>query len=82
MQRWMSTRNWKLSRDKTNIKVVHNPLQIRNIDVPSNLKLEDSDTDLASKIRNVAVILDESLTLKHQIAAVRKESYWGSYEYS
>ena len=53
----MSSRKFKLNKDKTSIVVVDNPLQIRNLDYPSNFKLDDSDFDLSIKFRNLRVVL-------------------------
>ena len=52
---------------------VGNPLQMRNLDLPWILKLDQSDIFLYLKLRNPGVVFYESLTLKYQIAAVRKK---------
>ena len=54
--------------------VVGNRLQMRNINLPSNLKLDRTDINLSTKMRNLGVIFDENLTLKYQVAAVTKNS--------
>ena len=43
VQTWMFRRELKLNKDKTNIMVVGNPFQMRNIDLPSNLRLDQTD---------------------------------------
>ena len=43
--------------------VVGNPLQIRSLDVLSYLKIDESDFDFSTKIRNLGVVLGENLTL-------------------
>ena len=67
----------KLNKDKTNILVVCSPLQMSNIDLSSNLKLSQTDINLATKLRNLAVIFVENLTLKYQVAAVKKKAIGG-----
>ena len=49
--------------------VVSNPLQMRNIDLLSNLKLDQSDVKLSPKLKNLGVVFDESLTVKYQVVA-------------
>ena len=39
----------KLNKDKPNILVVGNPLQMRNINLPSNLKLDQTDKKSVNK---------------------------------
>ena len=63
VQTWMFKRKLKLNKDKTNIMVVGNPLQLRNIDLPSNLKLDQTDINLSTKLKNLGVVLDENLNL-------------------
>ena len=60
--------------NKTNIMVVGNPLQMRNIDLPSSLKLYQTDINLSTKLRDLGGVFDENLTLKYQVAAVKKVS--------
>ena len=73
VQTWMFKRKLKLNKHKTNIKVVGNPLQLRNIDPPLNLKLDQTDLNPPTKLKNVGVVFDESLTLNYQVAAVKKK---------
>ena len=54
-----------------------NIIQTRNLDVNSSKKLHESDFNQSIKIRNLGVILDESLIFKHKLAAVRKRAIWG-----
>ena len=68
----MFKRKLKLNKDKTNTIIVGNPLQMKNIDLPLNLKLNQTDTNLSTKLRNLGVVLDENLTLKDQVVAVKK----------
>ena len=77
VQTWMFKRKLKLNKDKTNIMVVGNPLQLRNIDFPSILKLDQTDINLSKKLKNLGVIFDENLTLKYQVAAVKKKAIGG-----
>ena len=72
VQTWMFKRKLKLNKDNTNIIVVGNPLQMRNIDLPTNLQLDQTDGKLSTKLRNPDVVFDENLTLKYQLAAVKK----------
>ena len=53
------------------------PIQIRNINLPSNLKLDHCDTNLWTKLKNLGVVFDEKLSLKYQIAAVKKKAILG-----
>ena len=73
----MFKRKLKLNKDKTNIMVIGNPLQLRNIDFPSILKLDQTDINLSSKLKNLGVVFDENLTLKYQVAAVKKKAIGG-----
>ena len=50
--------------------LVSNPLQTKNVDLPSNLKLDQTDINLSPKLRNLGVVLDENLTLKYHVAVV------------
>ena len=64
----------ELNKDKTNIMVVCKPLQMRNIGLPSNLKLDQSDIKLSTKLRNLYVVFDENLILRYQVAVVKKKT--------
>ena len=77
VQTWMFKRKLELNKDKTNIMGVGNRLQMRNIDLPSNLKLHQTDINLLTKLRNLGVVFDENLTLKHQVGAVKKKAIAG-----
>ena len=77
VQTWMFKRKLKLNKDKTSILIVSNPLKMRNIDLPSNLKLDQTDINLLTKLRNLGVVLDENLTLKYQVAAPKKKAIGG-----
>ena len=77
VQTWRFKRKLKLNKDKTNIMVVGNPLQLRNINFPSILKLDKTDINLSKKLKNLGVIFDENLTLKYQVAAVKKKAIGG-----
>ena len=70
----MFERKLKLNKDKTNIIVFGNLLQMRNIDLPSNLKPDQTDINLSTKLRNLGAVFDENLTLKYELAAVKKRS--------
>ena len=59
-------------KDKTNIMIVCHHLQMKNIDLSSNLKLDQTDISLATKLKNLGVVFDDNLTLKYQVAAVKK----------
>ena len=63
--------------------IVCNLLQMKNTDLPLNLKLDQSDINFSTKMRNLDVVFDEILILKYQVAAhaVKKEGYWRSYKY-
>ena len=61
-----------LNKDKTIIMVVGNPLQLRNIDLLSNLKLDQTDANLSAKLKNLGVVFDEKLTVKYQVAVVKR----------
>ena len=50
---------------------------MRNIDLPSNLKPEQSDVNLSTELRNGGEVFDEILTLKCQVAAVKKKANGG-----
>ena len=71
----MFKRKLKLNKDKTNIMVVGSSLQLRSIDLPPNLKLNQTDINLSTKMRNLGVVFDENLTLKYQVAAVKKKAF-------
>ena len=65
VQSWMFKIKLNLNKDKTNLMVVGNPLQLWNIDLPSNLKLDQTDINLSTKLKNLGVVFDENLTLKY-----------------
>ena len=67
----------KKSGDKANIMVVGNPIQMRNIDLSLNLKLDLTDINLSTKLRNLGVAFEEILTLKYQVAAVKQKAIEG-----
>lgn len=48
-----------LNQDKPNIMVIGNPPQVRKLNVPTNLKLDDSDTNLLIKSRIFGVVLND-----------------------
>ena len=70
----MFKRKLNFKKEKTNTMVVGNLLQMRNIDLPSNLKLVQTNTNLSKKLRNLGVVFYEILTLKYQVAAVKKKA--------
>ena len=72
VQTWMFKRKLKLNKDKTNIMVVGDLLQMRNIYLPSNLKPDQSDFNLWTKLRNLGAVFDENLPLMYRVAAVKK----------
>ena len=45
---------------------------MRNIDLPSNLKLEQADINLSMKLRNLGAVFDEYLTLNYEVAALKR----------
>ena len=57
--------------------VVGNPFQIRNFDFPSNSKLDRTEINLSTKLRNLCVVFDENLTLKYQVSTVKKKAIGG-----
>ena len=63
--------------DKSNIMVVGNLLHRRNIDLPSNSKLDQTDINLSTKQRNLGVVFVERLILKYRVAAVKKKAIRG-----
>ena len=50
------------------------PLQVRNNDLPINIKLGHIDINLSKKSRHLIVVLNQSLTLMCQIATVKKKA--------
>ena len=50
---------------------------LKNINLPSNLKLDQTDINLSKKLRNLGVAFDENLNLKHQIAGVKMKAIVG-----
>ena len=68
----MFKRKQNLNKDKTYIMEVGYPLQMRTIDLHSNLKLDQTGINLSTRLRNLFVLFDENFSLKHQIAAVKK----------
>ena len=77
VQTWMFMKKLKLNKGKTNIMLVSNSPQMRNTDFPSILKLDLSDINLSTKLKNLGVVFDEILTLKYQVAAVKKKAIGG-----
>ena len=75
-QTWMLNGNLKL-KDETNIILVGNPLQLRNIDFPLILKLDQTDINISKKLKNLGVVFDENLTVEYQVAAVKKKAFGG-----
>ena len=63
----MPSRKLKLNKKKKHRMLADNPLQIRDLGVFSNFKLNESVKSLPTKIRNLGIVLDESLILKNQI---------------
>ena len=60
VQKWIFQRKFKLYKDKTNKIVIGSPLQIRNLDLSSILKLVvQSETTLSTEFRNPGVALDK-----------------------
>ena len=77
VQTWMFKRKLNLNKNKTNIMVVGNPLQTRNIDLLSNSKLDHTDIILSTKLRNLYVVVDDILTLKYQVDVLKKKDTGG-----
>ena len=50
-----------------------NYLQIRNIDLPSNLMLDQSDISSSTNFKNVGLVFHENSALKCQNASVKKK---------
>ena len=50
--------NLKFNKDNTSILVVGNPYKMRNIDLPSISKLDQTDINLSTKLRNLGVVFD------------------------
>ena len=50
---------------------------MRNIDLPSDSKLDWTDINLSTKLRSEGVVFDENLTLKYQVAALKKKGIGG-----
>ena len=73
----MFKRELKLNKDTTNIILYGNPLQIRNINLHSNLKLGQLDINLSTKLRNLGAVLDQILTLYYQISTVKNKAIRG-----
>ena len=69
----MSTRKWKLSKDKTNIMVVGNPLQIENLYFPFKSRLDQTHIKLSIPFRNQGIVLNEKFNLDYQVAAVSRK---------
>ena len=57
--------------------IVGNPLQIRNIDLPSSSKLDQPDISFSTKLINLGVVSEEFLTFKYQVTAVKKKAIAG-----
>ena len=77
IEAWMHKRKLKLNTEKTNIMIVGNTQKLNNLDFPTTLLLNQTDVNLSSKLKNLGVILDENLTLKGQVAAIKKKSIGG-----
>ena len=73
----MFERKLNLNKDKTNIMAVANPLQLKNIDLPSNLKQDKTDINLSTKLKNLGDIFDGNLTLKYQAADLKQKAIGG-----
>ena len=67
----------KLNKDKTKIMVDVKPIQLRNIDLLSNLKLDQTDINMSTKLKKLGDGFDETLTLKYQVAPVKKKTIGG-----
>ena len=50
---------------------------MRNTDLPSNLKLNQTDKNMSTKLENVGAVFDENLTVKYHVAAVKKKAIGG-----
>ena len=57
--------------------IVVNPLQMRNIGLPTILKQYQADINLSPKLRNLDVVFYENLTLKYQVGAVKMKAIEG-----
>ena len=69
---WMFERKLKLKKEKTNIMVVGNRLEMRNIYLSLNLKLNRTDMNLSTKLRNLGVVFDESFNSQVSICCNKK----------
>ena len=77
IEAWMHRRKLKLNTEKTNIMIVGNIQKLKDLDFPTTLLLDQTDINLSTKLKNLGVVLDENLTLKYQITAIKKKSVGG-----
>ena len=75
VQHWMSANMLKLNSDKTKM-IIFAPKQYQNHFLKTELYL-DSTTRIISKttVKNLGVIFDSSMSMKHQINSVTKSCY-------
>ena len=47
---------------------------MRNIDLPSILKLDQTDINRSTKLKKLGVVFDENLAHKYQVVAIKKKA--------
>ena len=50
---------------------------MKTVDLPWDIKLDQSDNKLSAKLSNLGVVFDEKFTLMYQVAAIKKKSVGG-----
>lgn len=72
---WMTENKLKLNDDKTEIMLVIPPSLKNDPSLPSQISLAGTDIQLASQVRNLGVIFDETLSFKQHISTVCRNAY-------
>ena len=74
VQKWMERRKLKLNSSKTEIMIVGSQARLSNLNFGDKITFLNTDVSLSSKVRNLGVIMDSSLSLRDQLINVKRKS--------
>ena len=71
---WMSSNALKLNEDKTELMIVGTSSKLKSVGT-SNFKLCDNEIPFSRKVKNLGVLIDNSLSVDDQISNIRRCCY-------
>ena len=75
VKKWMTENKLKINDDKTEIILFGHPHAMRQICKPIIVNVNGHDISATNKVKNLGVILDETLSMTHQISSLSGSAY-------